>query len=81
MHFALMKNLSRWIAAYKKMDARRRSENLLIAEAAAEAHPEEPAKKVVRLELVSSNSEVGATRHEFRSPEDRRAAFVIRRSE
>ena len=34
-----MKNLDRWIAAYKAMDQRRRDENLDLAEADAIAHP------------------------------------------
>jgi len=43
-------NLSRWIAAYERMDERRKAESLAIAEATALAHP---AKTPVRLRLVS----------------------------
>ena len=81
MQFASMENLSRWIAAYEKMDARRRKESLVIAEATAIAHPTEPAKKVTRLELVSNNSGIDDTRHGLRRSDDGGAALIIRSAE
>jgi hypothetical protein len=44
-------NLNRWIAAYERMDERRKIECLAFAERQASAYP---AKKAVRLTLVHS---------------------------
>ncbi len=70
-----MDKLDRWIAAYVRMDQRRKDENLALAESDAEDYP---SMKPPTLTLAADNSELSNTRNLLRDFHNSRAPIRIR---